>query len=105
MTEVRIARRTAQPVQAGPARLDEWVLEFAPVDPPEVDLLMGWLSSTDVRQQVRIGFPTLETALAYCRRQGWEATVETPPRRPRRRGYADNFVPLEDGTEKPIWPH
>ena len=42
---------------------------------------MGWTSSGDMRQQVRLSFPTKEEAIAYCERHGiaYQVTEETPP--------------------------
>ncbi len=103
--EVRIVHLGAAPVQSGPARDHGWVVEFEPEAPPGHDPLMGWTSSTDPRQQVRLTFPSLAAAEAYCRREGLDWVVHLPHRRGgRRRSYADNFLPL-DGRPKPIYPH
>ncbi|MGE5547223.1 MAG: ETC complex I subunit [Solirubrobacterales bacterium] len=104
--EVRIYRRGANPMQSGPAHAGEWVLEFEPITPPEVDPLMGWVSSDDVLQQVRLTFNSLDEALAYCSREKLVPVVQTPaPRRKKPKSYADNFVPFADGGPRPIYQH
>lgn len=103
MSEARIYSRTACPIQNGPSHIGEWILEFEPESAPEIEALMGWVASGDVRQQVRLTFPNRESAEAYCRHEKLAYTVQAPaPHRRRRRSYAENFIPFEDGTPKPI---
>ena len=37
---------------------------------------MGWTSSRDMMQQVRLTFATLDEAMAYAEKHGWQYTVE-----------------------------
>ncbi len=79
-------------MQSGKARTREWVLEFVSDVPREVEPLMGWTSSADTRQQIRLRFPTKEEAVAYAERNGIEYRLiepKTPKRRPK--SYAENF--------------
>ncbi len=102
----RIIRRDAQPVQSGPALLEEWMVEFEPLEAPTTDPLMGWVSSTDMLQQVHLGFATLAEAETYCRRLGVPYVIQAPVRRHHRpRSYADNFIPFDEGPAKPVFPH
>jgi hypothetical protein len=79
-------------MQAGEARTKEWVLEFDPAEPRSIDPLMGWTSSSDMRNQIRLEFDTKEEAIAYATREGLAYTVADPkPRKPIRKSYADNF--------------
>ncbi len=104
--QARILRRDPSPMQAGPAHVGEWLLEFEPATAPDIDPLMGWTSSQDMLSQVRLTFDSREAAEAYCRRQHIAYTVSEPtPRRRRPKSYADNFVPFEDGGPRPIYPH
>lgn len=104
--EMHIYRRSPSPVQGGRAHTAEWIVEFEPLRHPEIDPLMGWISSGDVQQQVRLSFDSLDAATGYCQRQGLPYTVTMPrERRPRLRSYADNYIPFEDGQPKPIYPH
>ncbi len=83
-------------MQAGPVRAREWVLEFEPQGPSEIEPLMGWISSKDPLQQVRVVFQRLEEAISYCERRGLSFTIEKPARhKPRLRSYAENFLPSE----------
>ena len=79
-------------MQAGPARTKEWVLEYEPETAREIDPLMGWTSSRDMRQQLRLTFDTKEEAIAYAERAGIAYNLSEPtPRRPVRKAYSDNF--------------
>lgn len=88
----RIFKPAKTAMQSGKARTKEWVIECAPASPRELDPLMGWTSSRDMRAEVQLEFDTKEEAIAYAERQGLAYRVYEPePRRPIRKSYADNF--------------
>jgi hypothetical protein len=98
----RIYKPTQTAMQSGPARTKEWVLEYESEVPREIDPLMGWTSSRDMRSQVRLCFATKEEATAYARRNGIAYRLEEPrPRAAVRKAYADNF---RFGRREP-WTH
>jgi hypothetical protein len=79
-------------MQSGDARTKEWVLEYEPEVPREIDPLMGWTSSRDMRSQVRLAFATKDEAIAYAERSGIAySVVEPKPRATVRKAYSDNF--------------
>ena len=88
----RIYRPAKTATQSGTAKTQDWVLDYEPEAPREVEPLMGWTSSRDMRQQLRLKFATKEEAVAYAERKGIAYRV-VEPRAPRRRGmaYSDNF--------------
>ncbi|HJZ33166.1 MAG TPA: ETC complex I subunit [Hyphomicrobiaceae bacterium] len=88
----RIFKPAKTAMQSGPARTKEWVLEFEPEKPREIDPLMGWTSSADMKSQIRLAFDNPEEAIAYAERNGIAYHLSEPtPRRPVRKAYADNF--------------
>ena len=88
----RIYKPAQTAMQSGPARTKEWVLEYEPETPREIDPLMGCTSSRDMRSQISLSFDTKEEAMAYAERNGIPYQVMQPtPRRPVRKSYADNF--------------
>ena len=92
MALARIYTPARTAMQSGSARTKEWVLDFEPQTPREIEPLMGWTGSADMRQQVRLQFDTAEDAIAYCERHGIAYQVQKPKPAIRRIiSYADNF--------------
>jgi hypothetical protein len=88
----RIYKPAQTAMQSGTARTKEWVLDFEPETPREIEPLMGWTASGDMRQQVRLQFDTAEDAIAYCERHGMAYQLQKPKPKTRRViSYADNF--------------
>jgi hypothetical protein len=63
-------------VSGGRARAKGWSLTFKPRSAPRIEPLMGWTETTDTLQQVRLPFPTAESAIRYCRRHGLPFEVQ-----------------------------
>lgn len=92
MTTARIFQRPKNAMQSGKFATDRWQLEFEPGEAQRADPLTGWAGSGDVRGQVKLGFPTLEAAVAYAEREGIAYTVvPAPERKLKLQAYADNF--------------
>ena len=89
---VRIYQPAKTAMQSGEGRTHEWVLEHEATSPRAIDPLMGWTSSPDTAQQVRLTFASKDAAVAYAIKNGLAYTVIEPsPRKPVRKAYADNF--------------
>lgn len=79
-------------MQSGSARTRAWRLEFEPESAKSIESLMGWTSSSDVKDQVRLDFESREAAEAFCQRHAIPYRVREPhERQPQLRSYADNF--------------
>jgi len=88
----RIYKPAKTAMQSGDARTKNWVLDYEPEQPRRVEPLMGWTSSTDMRQQVRLRFVSKEDAIAYCEKNGIPYQVTEPHKRAEKKiVYADNF--------------
>jgi hypothetical protein len=98
----RIYKPARTAMQSGQARTKLWVLDHEPEQARSVEPLMGWTSSGDMKQQVRLRFETKEEAIAYCERNGIACAV-MEERHPARRkiAYADNFAFNRQGA----WTH
>ena len=98
----RIYKPAKTAMQSGTARAKEWVLDYEPEEPRVVEPLMGWTSSGDMKQQLRLAFDTKEEAVAYCQRHGIPYQV-FDAKDPKRRtiSYADNF----SFNRKDLWTH
>ena len=89
----RIYKPARTAMQSGAAKTKEWVLDYEPEQPSAVEPLMGWTSSGDMKQQLRLQFDTKDEAIAYCERNGIAYQVfESPRRRRQRISYSDNFA-------------
>ena len=60
----RIYRPARNAMQSGKGKSRQWILVFEPATAREIDPLMGYTSSGDTRQQVRLSFETQEEAEA-----------------------------------------
>ena len=98
----RIYKPTKTAMQSGKAKTKEWVLDYDPEQPRTVEPLMGWTSSSDMRQQLKLQFATQEEAVAYCKRESIPYRI-LPDKEPVRRtmSYSDNFA----FTRRGAWTH
>jgi len=88
----RIWKHTKNAMQSGKAQANVWLLDYEPEQPRVIEPLMGWTSSTDMKQQLRMRFETKDEAIAYCERRGIAYQVIEPAEASRRSAaYADNF--------------
>jgi hypothetical protein len=88
----RIYKPTRNAMQSGKARTKLWLLEYEQERAREVDPLMGWTSSSDMRQQVQLEFDTSDEAIAYATRHGIAYDLFEPHKpAPKSKSYADNF--------------
>ncbi|MCP5362165.1 MAG: ETC complex I subunit [Hyphomicrobiales bacterium] len=91
--QVKIYRPARNAMQSGVANSQRWVLEpVATQNARFVEPLMGWTSSSDTTQQLRLKFNTSEEAIAFAKQNGWEYQVQKPNTsilKPK--SYASNF--------------
>jgi hypothetical protein len=98
----RIYKPARTAMQSGTANTKEWVLDYEPEQPRMVEPLMGWTSSGDMKQQLRLFFDSKDEAIAYCEREGIAYQVfESKPSKRARISYADNFA----STRRGPWTH
>jgi ETC complex I subunit-like protein len=99
----RIYKPAKTAMQSGTAKTKRWVLDYELEQAREIEPLMGWTSSGDMRQQVRLRFDSSEEAVAYCERHGIAYQVIDQPQPHARRAisYSDNFAFNRRGA----WTH
>ena len=98
----RIYKPSKGATQSGLARTKLWLLEFEPESAREIEPLMGWTSSSDMRQQVKLRFDTRDEAVAYAEKAGLAYRVEEETTVVRRTmSYSDNFKFNRNGA----WTH
>jgi hypothetical protein len=89
----RIYKPSKTAMQSGQAAIKDWLLEFEPEEPRTIEPLMGWTSSGDMKQQVKLTFDTKEEAVAYCEHHGIAYQLfESEPVKRRIMSYSDNFA-------------
>jgi hypothetical protein len=99
--KARIYRPSRTATQSGEAR-QLWVLEFVPELAPEIDPLMGWTGSREMRREVTLNFGTKEEAIAYAEKNNITYWVEIPKETKRKLiSYSDNFK----STRLDQWTH
>ncbi len=88
----RIYKPAKTAMQSGLAKAKDWVLDYEPASPREIEPLMGWTSSKDMLSQVRLFFETKEEAVEYAQKNAIPYRVFEPnPRAAIKKSYADNF--------------
>ena len=88
----RIYKPSRSAMQSGKGKSENWLLEFETEAPRTTDPLMGWTSSGDTRQQLKLSFETRELAIAYATKNGLAYVVAPEPRvRLHKKSYSDNF--------------
>ena len=98
----RIYRPARNAMQSGKGKSKNWVLVHEPAAPRDIEPLMGYTGSGDMRQQIKLSFDTLEAAEAYAQKNGIAYTVQPAHEpTPKRQSYPDNFR----ADRKTPWTH
>lgn len=88
----RIYSPTKTAMQSGKAKTGHWVVEFERDAARSIDPLMGYTSSGDTLNQVKLRFASKEDAIAYAEKEGLAFRVQEPKKAKRRAAsYSDNF--------------
>lgn len=88
----RIYRPAPNAMQSGRGNSRQWVLVFEPETPRSIDPLMGYTSTTDMKQQITLRFETLEEAESYAQREGIPYIVQPAQNTTVKKvSYPDNF--------------
>ena len=92
MTIARISELERKTTQSGKANAGGWLLEFEREQALRPDPLTGWNGSGDTKPQVRLNFPSKDSAIAYCSKHGIDYhVVAAKAVKLRLQAYADNF--------------
>jgi hypothetical protein len=98
----RIYRPAPNAMQSGKGKSRQWVLVHELAAPRSIEPLMGYTTSSDTRQQVKLSFDTLEAAEAYAQKNGIAYSVQPAHEAtPKKQSYPDNFR----ADRKTPWTH
>ena len=79
-------------MQSGGKKYDKWIVEFL-TDKPGINPLMGWESSTDTFNSVKLEFKTKELAIEYSKKNKIDyELIESKNRKIIKKSYSDNFT-------------
>jgi len=89
---VRIYQPAKSTMQSGRAGTAEWVIEHDREVPRLPEPLMGWTAADDTLNEVRLTFKTVEEAVAFAQKKGWDYSLgHAHARKVKPRNYSDNF--------------
>ena len=92
MKKALIYKPSKTAMQSGVKKYDKWIVEFL-TDKPGINPLMGWESSTDTFNSVKLEFKTKELAIEYSKKNKINYEVVEPKiRKIIKKSYADNFT-------------
>ncbi len=92
MKKALIYKPSKTAMQSGVKKYDKWIVEFL-TDKPGINPLMGWESSTDTFNSVKLEFKTKELAIEYSKKNKIDyELIESKNRKIIKKSYSDNFI-------------
>lgn len=93
MSKARIYRPAKNAMQSGKAKTNRWLLKYVPESRKTTDELIGWVGSTDMKQEITLNFDTKEAAVRYAQNNNIEFEVIEPnDAKLKIKSYAENFT-------------
>ena len=92
---VRIFQPTRNTMQSGSAKGTKWRIDFDILQGGGrwENPLMGWASSADYIQGLRMSFRSKEDAIHFAEKQGWDYYVQQPTvKRIPNKNYSENYM-------------
>ena len=92
MKKALIYKPSKTAMQSGVKKYDKWIVEFL-TDKQGINPLMGWESSTDTFNSVKLEFKTKELAIEYSKKNKIDyELIESKNRKIIKKFYSDNFT-------------
>jgi len=90
--KAKIYQPTKTAMQSGKARTKFWILEFNKSNSNK-DFVMGWTSSSNTDEQIKLKFETQEQAITYAKENSIQFDLITNKKNKLIiKAYADNFL-------------
>ena len=92
MKKAKIYKPSKTAMQSGLKKFDKWLIEFI-TDEPGINPLMGWESSTDTLDELKLEFSSKELAIEYANKNKIDyELIEPNNRKIVKKSYSDNFT-------------
>ena len=92
MKKAKIYKPSKTAMQSGIKKFDKWIIEFI-TEKTGINPLMGWESSTDTFNSVKLEFKTKELAIEYSKKNKIDyELIESKNRKIIKKSYSDNFI-------------
>ncbi len=92
MKKAKIYIPTKTAMQSGRGKTKKWLLEFETRD-PKTNTLMGWESSDDTLNEIKLEFSTKEKAIEYAKNNDIKyKLIEPKIKKFVLKSYEDNFI-------------
>ena len=99
---IKIYKPSKSSMQSGLRKTKQWLAEYIPEKDKIKDSLMGWNSSLDTKEQIKIFFETKEQAIEWSKKNNEQfIVIEPKERKIKPKNYASNF----DINRKEPWTH
>ena len=90
--QASIYKPTKTTMQSGNANTIHWILKFQHDGSRKIEPLMGWTSSKDTMQEVKLKFSSKEKAIIFAKENQLDYKIIEPQvKKFTKRSYADNF--------------
>ena len=90
---IKIYKPSKSSMQSGLGKTKQWLAEYISEKDKTKDSLMGWNSSSDTKEQIKIFFDTKEQAIEYAKKNNISYKVIEPKKKEFViKSYADNFL-------------
>lgn len=99
---IKIYKPSKSSMQSGLGKTKQWLVEYIDEKDKIKDTLMGWNSSLDTKEQIKIFFETKDQAILWAKNNNEQfIVIEPKERKIKPKNYSSNF----DMNRKEPWTH
>ena len=99
---IKIYKPSKSSMQSGLGKTNKWLAEYIDEKDKIKDTLMGWNSSLDTKEQIKMFFETKDQAISWAKNNNEQfIVIEPKERKIKPKNYSSNF----DINRKEPWTH
>ena len=99
---IKIYKPSKSSMQSGLGNTKQWLAEYIDEKDKIKDTLMGWNSSLDTKEQIKMFFETKDQAISWAKNNNEQfIVIEPKERKIKPKNYSSNF----DMNRKEPWTH